>query len=78
MRRRKTNADMTGTDVRSPTFAKIENVVVASDRLYRSARKVIQEAHGVVSRVANWTMVETNWCGRNGIITREAFRKGVR
>ena len=38
------------------------NVAVASDRLYRAVRNVIQEAHGVVSRVANWAMVETNWC----------------
>lgn len=34
------------------------NAVVASDRLYRAVRSVIQEAHGVVSRVANWAMVD--------------------
>lgn len=43
------------------TLNKIENDVVAPDGLYRSVRKVIQEAQGVVSRVANWAMVESNW-----------------
>ena len=41
------------------TLDKTGNVVVASDRLYRSVKKVIQEAQGVVSRVANWAMVES-------------------
>ena len=40
------------------TLKKMEDAVVASDHLYRAVRKVIQEAQGVVSRVANWTMVE--------------------
>ena len=51
-------------------------VVVASDRLYRSVRKVIQEAHGVVSRVANWAMVESNW--RIGFLIVEDEQKGKR
>ena len=34
------------------------NAAVVSDRLYRAVRNVIQEAHGVVSRVANWAMVD--------------------
>ena len=38
-----------------------QNVAVVSDRLYRVVRNVIQEAHGVVSRVANWAMAEANW-----------------
>ena len=37
------------------------NATAVSDRLYRAVRSVIQEAHGVVSRVANWAMVEANW-----------------
>ena len=37
------------------------NAAVVSDRLYRAVRNVIQEAQGVVSRVANWAMVEANW-----------------
>ena len=37
------------------------NVAVVSDRLYRAVRNVIQEAQGVVSRVANWAMVEADW-----------------
>ena len=52
----------------------IENVVVASDSLYRSVRKVIQEAQGVVSRVANWAMVVSNW--RIGFLIVETSRKG--
>ena len=51
-------------------------VAVASDRLYRSVRKVIQEAHGVVSRVANWAMVESNW--RIGFLIVEDEQKGKR
>lgn len=46
------------------------NATVASDRLYRAVRNVIQEAHGVVSRVANWAMVEANW--------RVGFRDALR
>ena len=46
------------------------NDAVASDRLYRAVRSVIQEAHGVVSRVANWAMVEANW--------RVGFRDALR
>ena len=46
------------------------NATVVSDRLYRAVRNVIQEAHGVVSRVANWAMVEANW--RVGV--RDALR----
>ena len=46
------------------------NAAVASDRLYRAVKNVIQEAHGVVSRVANWAMVEANW--RVGV--RDALR----
>jgi predicted nuclease of restriction endonuclease-like (RecB) superfamily len=49
---------------------------VASDRLYRSVRKVIQEAQGVVSRVANWAMVESNW--RIGFLIVEDEQKGKR
>ena len=51
-------------------------VAVASDRLYRSVRKVIQEAQGVVSRVANWAMVEANW--RVGFLIVEDEQKGLR
>ena len=51
-------------------------VAVASDRLYRSVRKVIQEAQGVVSRVANWAMVESNW--RIGFLIVEDEQKGKR
>jgi len=51
-------------------------VVVASGRLYRSVRKVIQEAHGAVSRVANWAMVESNW--RIGFLIVEDEQKGKR
>ena len=47
-----------------------------SDRLYRSVKKVIQEAHGVVSRVANWAMVESNW--RIGFLIVEDEQKGKR
>lgn len=54
----------------------IENVVVAPDSLYRSVRKVIQEAQGVVSRVANWAMVESNW--RIGFLIVEDEQKGKR
>ena len=56
------------------TLNKIENDVVASDSLYRSVRKVIQEAQGVVSRVANWAMVESNW--RIGFLIVEDEQKG--
>ena len=49
-------------------------VAVASDRLFRSVRKVIQEAQGVVSRVANWAMVESNW--RIGFLIVEDEQKG--
>jgi len=58
------------------TLNKIENDVVASDSLYRSVRKVIQEAQGVVSRVANWAMVESNW--RIGFLIVEDEQKGKR
>ena len=51
-------------------------VAGASDRLYRSVRKVIQEAQGVVSRVANWAMVEANW--RVGFLIVEDEQKGKR
>ena len=51
-------------------------VAVASDRLYRSVRKVIQEAQGVVSRVANWAMVESNW--RIGFLIVEDEQQGKR
>ena len=50
--------------------------VVASDRLYKSVRKVIQEAQGAVSRVANWAMVESNW--RIGFLIVEDEQKGKR
>ena len=52
------------------------NATVASDRLYRAVRNVIQEAHGVVSRVANWAMVEANW--RVGFLIVEDEQKGKR
>ena len=58
------------------TLDKTGNVVVASDRLYRSVKKVIQEAQGVVSRVANWAMVESNW--RIGFLIVEDEQKGKR
>ena len=58
------------------TLNKIENDVVAPDSLYRSVRKVIQEAQGVVSRVANWAMVESNW--RIGFLIVEDEQKGKR
>ena len=51
-------------------------VAGASDRLYRSVRKVIQEAQGVVSRVANWAMVDANW--RVGFLIVEDEQKGKR
>lgn len=49
---------------------------VALDRLYRSVRNVIQEAHSVVSRIANWAMVESNW--RIGYLIVEDEQKGKR
>ena len=52
------------------------NAAVVSDRLYRAVRNVIQEAHGVVSRVANWAMVEANW--RVGFLIVEDEQKGKR
>ena len=52
------------------------NAAVVSDRLYRAVRNVIQEAHGVVSRVANWVMVEANW--RVGFLIVEDEQKGKR
>lgn len=52
------------------------NATVASDRLYRAVRNVIQEVHGVVSRVANWAMVEANW--RVGFLIVEDEQKGKR
>ena len=52
------------------------NDAVASDRLYRAVRSIIQEAHGVVSRVANWAMVEANW--RVGFLIVEDEQKGKR
>ena len=58
------------------TLDKTGNAVVASDRLYRSVKKVIQEAQGVVSRVANWAMVESNW--RIGFLIVEDEQKGKR
>ena len=51
-------------------------VAVASGRLYRSVRKVIQEAQGTVSRIANWAMVESNW--RIGFLIVEDEQKGKR
>lgn len=53
-----------------------KKVMTVSDRLYRSVRKGIQEAHGVVSRVANWAMVESNW--RIGFLIVEDEQKGRR
>ena len=52
------------------------NAAVVSDRLYRAVRNVIQEADGVVSRVANWAMVEANW--RVGFLIVEDEQKGKR
>lgn len=52
------------------------NAAVASDRLYLAVKNVIQEAHGVVSRVANWAMVEANW--RVGFLIVEDEQKGKR
>lgn len=52
------------------------NATVVSDRLYRAVRSVIQEAHGVVSRVANWAMVEANW--RVGFLIVEDEQNGKR
>ena len=57
-------------------FSDKSEVAVVSDRLYRSVRKVIQEAQGVVSRVANWAMVEANW--RVGFLIVEDEQKGMR
>ena len=51
-------------------------VAVASSRLYRSVRKVIQEAQGTVSRIANWAMVESNW--HIGFLIVEDEQKGKR
>lgn len=53
-----------------------QNVAVVSDRLYQAVRNVIKEAHGVVSRVANWAMVEANW--RVGFLIVEDEQKGKR
>ena len=53
-----------------------QNVVVVSDRLYQAVRNVIKEAHGVVSRVANWAMVEANW--HVGFLIVEDEQKGKR
>ena len=57
-------------------LTKIEKAVVVPDRLYRSVKKVIQEAQGTVSRVANWAMVESNW--RIGFLIVEDEQKGKR
>ena len=57
-------------------IAEKRNDAVASGRLYRAVRSVIQEAHGVVSRVANWAMVEANW--RVGFLIVEDEQKGKR
>lgn len=54
----------------------VNKLSAASDRLYRSIRNVIQEAHGVVSRVANWAMVESNW--RIGYLIVEDEQQGKR
>lgn len=50
--------------------------IVVSDRLYQSVRRVIQEVHRVVSRVANRAMVETYW--RVGCLIVEDEQKGRR
>ena len=57
-------------------LTRIEKVAVAPDRLYRSVRKVIQEAQGTVSRIANWAMVESNW--HIGFLIVEDEQKGKR
>lgn len=53
-----------------------KDMAVASDRLYQSVRRVIREAHGVVSRVANWAMVEENW--HIGFLIVEDEQRGKR
>ena len=50
--------------------------IFTTDRLYRSIRRIIQEAHSVVSHVANWAMVEANW--RVGFLIVEDEQKGKR
>ena len=50
--------------------------IVVSNRLYQSVRRVIQEAHRVVSRIANSAMVETYW--RVGCLIVEDEQKGKR
>ena len=47
-----------------------------SDKLYQSVRRVIQEGRRVVSRVANWAMVETYW--RVGCLIVEDEQQGRR
>ena len=50
--------------------------MVASDKLYQSVRRVIQEARRAVSRYANSAMVETYW--RVGYLIVEDEQKGRR
>ena len=50
--------------------------VRVSDKLYQSVCRVIQEGRQVVSRVANWAMVETYW--RVGCLIVEDEQQGKR
>lgn len=53
-----------------------EKEAIVSDKLYKSVRRVIQESRRVVSRVANFTMVETYW--RVGHLIVENEQQGSR
>ena len=53
-----------------------EKEAIVSDKLYQSVRRVIQESRRVVSRVANFAMVETYW--RVGHLIVEDEQQGSR
>lgn len=53
-----------------------EKEAIVSDKLYKSVRRVIQESRRVVSRVANFAMVETYW--RVGHLIVEDEQQGSR
>lgn len=53
-----------------------EKEAIVSDKLYKSVRRVIQESRRVVSRVANFAMVETCW--RVGHLIVEDEQQGSR
>jgi len=53
-----------------------EEEAIVSDKLYQSVRRVIQESRRVVSRIANFAMVETYW--RVGHLIVENEQQGSR